>query len=227
MYTQLLTSTSIGILGLFLIWIGETHMVFSTICMGILSLILLSLRRQKEDVALFVGFAILGVITEGFVVTSGAWYYTSPLILGLPGWLPFAWGMLAVFLHDTFHLFHKRYHHEKRGFRFWTELGMWIACIYVSMNYFHSPLFLIFFSLAILFVNMRLHYSKEEYFFVLYFAIGGCITEILGVSFNIWDYTMDTYVQQIVWMSLLYSQFALISRRIIFYVTNQTIEKRG
>ena len=53
-------------------------------------------RNDLESVLLIVG-AILGSIGEIICVHMGVWRYTVATTLGIPMWLPFAWG-LAVYV---------------------------------------------------------------------------------------------------------------------------------
>lgn len=53
--------------------------------------------HKKHDVIFFVVGAIVGTIGEIVCIHFGAWRYTNPTFLGVPIWLPFAWG-LAIML---------------------------------------------------------------------------------------------------------------------------------
>lgn len=41
--------------------------------------------------------ALLGASSEILVIYFGAWSYTMPQLLGIPLWLPFVWGNVALF----------------------------------------------------------------------------------------------------------------------------------
>lgn len=52
---------------------------------------------RKHDIYFFVAGAIVGPAAEIVCVHFGTWQYTNPTLLGIPVWLPLAWG-LAVML---------------------------------------------------------------------------------------------------------------------------------
>jgi hypothetical protein len=62
-------------------------------------LMLLRWHTKKDLVCYFVAF-VLGPTAEAVAVDSGAWRYAEPLYL-VPVWLPFLWGVVALFLKRT------------------------------------------------------------------------------------------------------------------------------
>ena len=61
---------------------------------GVLALGAFGFKRH-----LFVLCAIAGVLgpaAEALGVRGGAWHYTAPDFLGIPLWLPFAWGLIGI-----------------------------------------------------------------------------------------------------------------------------------
>ncbi|MCK4335915.1 MAG: DUF2878 family protein [Candidatus Aenigmarchaeota archaeon] len=54
--------------------------------------------HKKHDMYFFVTGAIIGLITEIFCVHFGVWQYTNPTFLGIPVWLPFAWGLFTMLI---------------------------------------------------------------------------------------------------------------------------------
>ena len=66
--------------------------------------------HKKQDIVFFVVGGILGPLVEIIAVYFGAWQYTNPSFLGIPLWLPFAWGLGAVLIKrisETFLIFSK------------------------------------------------------------------------------------------------------------------------
>ena len=57
-----------------------------------------SFWRRIPVIILYLSGAILGPLGETIGVRSGAWQYSSPMFLGIPLWLPFAWGAMTVLI---------------------------------------------------------------------------------------------------------------------------------
>lgn len=62
----------------------------------VLSVLTLKTRVKKGDVHLFFTAAVLGPLAEIVAIYFGAWSYTNPTFLGIPMWLPLAWGLFIV-----------------------------------------------------------------------------------------------------------------------------------
>ena len=63
----------------------------------VISLIMLAKWHKKSDLVFyFVAFS-LGPIGEAFAIYLGAWHYSKPFYL-IPIWLPFLWGISALFV---------------------------------------------------------------------------------------------------------------------------------
>lgn len=60
-------------------------------------LLALKLWHTKQDAYFFIVGALLGPLGELLAVTVGVWTYANPAVLGLPLWLPLAWGLVVVF----------------------------------------------------------------------------------------------------------------------------------
>ena len=52
--------------------------------------------HTKRDVYIFVTGAIIGPFGEIIAIRAGAWHYANPTILGIPIWLPLAWGLAVI-----------------------------------------------------------------------------------------------------------------------------------
>jgi len=53
---------------------------------------------KKHDSYFFVIAAIVGPIGEIVAIGFGVWQYANPTFLGIPLWLPLAWGLFAVMI---------------------------------------------------------------------------------------------------------------------------------
>ena len=68
-----------------------------TIFYVVISVIMLTKWHEKSDLIFyFVAFS-LGTIGGAFAIYLGAWQYTKPFYL-IPIWLPFLWGISALFI---------------------------------------------------------------------------------------------------------------------------------
>ncbi len=68
-------------------------------------IICLKLWHTKRDFFFFISGAIVGPLSEIASIYFGAWHYTNPTQLGIPLWLPLAWGIFTVMIvrvADTF-----------------------------------------------------------------------------------------------------------------------------
>lgn len=54
--------------------------------------------HKNHDIYFYVAGAILGPLSEIVAIYFGAWEYTNPSFLGIPIWLPFAWGLVTMML---------------------------------------------------------------------------------------------------------------------------------
>jgi hypothetical protein len=66
------------------------------VILSVISVIYLGLKRSKTDLIIFLIAGISGPIGEGLVSASGLWTYHGETLLGIPYWLPLAWGITAV-----------------------------------------------------------------------------------------------------------------------------------
>ena len=52
--------------------------------------------HKKHDIYFFMTGAVIGPLGEIACIYFGAWEYTNPNFLGIPIWLPFAWGLATM-----------------------------------------------------------------------------------------------------------------------------------
>lgn len=54
--------------------------------------------HKKNDVVFYVAGAIIGPLGEIACIHFGVWQYANPTFLGIPAWLPFAWGLATMLI---------------------------------------------------------------------------------------------------------------------------------
>jgi len=69
-----------------------------TLVLAIAWFIGIRLWHKKQDIYFFIIAAIIGSIGEIVCVHFGAWQYPNPTFLGIPIWLPFAWGFATILI---------------------------------------------------------------------------------------------------------------------------------
>lgn len=60
-----------------------------------------ALRPSRTSACVYVVGFVFGPLAEGVSIRTGAWEYASPTFLGIPLWLPFVWGIAALFIQNT------------------------------------------------------------------------------------------------------------------------------
>jgi hypothetical protein len=68
-----------------------------SVCFILITVFMLSKWHEKTDLTFYFVAFLLGPIGELAVVHFGAWKYAKPIYL-IPAWLPFLWGIFALFL---------------------------------------------------------------------------------------------------------------------------------
>lgn len=63
-----------------------------------LCLLRLRLYHRKDDLFFFFSGMIFGPISEMILVQFGVWRYANPTFLGVPVWLPLAWGLAVLMI---------------------------------------------------------------------------------------------------------------------------------
>ena len=68
------------------------------ILLFVLSSIYLVIIKSKRLTIIYLLAMIVGPFAELAAILRGAWVYLHPTIFGLPVWLPFAWGIVTMFI---------------------------------------------------------------------------------------------------------------------------------
>lgn len=71
--------------------------VILTICYAVISLVVLIKWHTKSDLFFYFVAFVLGPAGESVAIYFGAWKYSEPFYL-IPLWLPFLWGICALFV---------------------------------------------------------------------------------------------------------------------------------
>jgi len=88
---------SIYILCILLVGSFWNEPVILTICYIAISIAVLMKWHTKSDLLFYFITFFLGPLGESVAIYLGAWEYSRPLYL-IPSWLPFLWGICALFL---------------------------------------------------------------------------------------------------------------------------------
>lgn len=59
---------------------------------------MLSIEWNYKYIIFFILVVISGPIAEAIAIYFGAWTYTTPLLIGIPAWLPFVWGNAGLYI---------------------------------------------------------------------------------------------------------------------------------
>jgi uncharacterized membrane protein YoaT (DUF817 family) len=83
------------VLGMSLFWESPLLLLLFLV---ILSTVMIAIGKIKEDVYLYIIVFFVGPAVEITAIAFGAWKYSFPNMLGIPIWLPFAWGSAGLFI---------------------------------------------------------------------------------------------------------------------------------
>ncbi|MBI2675547.1 MAG: DUF2878 family protein [Candidatus Aenigmarchaeota archaeon] len=64
----------------------------------VLSIAMLLIWRNREDLYLYVIVSIAGALAESFAIGFSVWSYSVPDFMGIPVWLPFLWGIAGLLI---------------------------------------------------------------------------------------------------------------------------------
>jgi hypothetical protein len=85
----------------FIIWLTTISFLwkysfFLTLLLLAISILYFVFLKKANEYYYFIVAAITGPIGEAIVSKSGLWTYAGDTVLGIPYWLPLAWGITAV-----------------------------------------------------------------------------------------------------------------------------------
>ena len=94
--------------GLFVAGVAEValcyrHPILLTVLLAVTGLGAIALLRKPSYLAVFVIGALVGPAAEIVGVWAGAWHYAHATPLGIPLWLPCAWGVVTVVIQGAAH----------------------------------------------------------------------------------------------------------------------------
>lgn len=85
----------LGLLAMLLFW---EHGLASLLATLLVFSVRLALWYERADLWIFAVGAVHGTAAEIVATRAGVWSYARPEWLGVPAWLPFAWGLAAVLI---------------------------------------------------------------------------------------------------------------------------------
>ncbi len=91
-------SAVLAIITLLSVSFGWKNPLLLTIILALISSAMLILYRNKEDLYLYIISGVAGAVAEAIAIAFGAWNYAFPNLIGIPYWLPFLWGIAALFI---------------------------------------------------------------------------------------------------------------------------------
>ncbi len=77
------------------------HPLALTALLVVAGVAIYALRPSRTSACVYVVGFVFGPLAEGLAIRTGAWEYASPSVLGIPLWLPFVWGIAALFIQNT------------------------------------------------------------------------------------------------------------------------------
>lgn len=72
--------------------------VLLTLVLIIIFVLGIRAKLKKYDLLFFVGGGIAGALAEIICIYFNCWEYAHPTFLGIPLWLPVAWGTVSVLI---------------------------------------------------------------------------------------------------------------------------------
>ena len=93
MFSCVLAMVSLFSVSLF--WKSPLELTWILIAVSILMLLV---WKSRDDTITFFICGIAGALSESLAIAFGAWTYAFPSIIGIPFWLPFLWGIAALFM---------------------------------------------------------------------------------------------------------------------------------
>lgn len=62
----------------------------------------MNLKSKTYEIIYFLVISVLASIVESFVISSGAWIYSTQNLMNLPVWIPLYWGIGGIALKDVY-----------------------------------------------------------------------------------------------------------------------------
>ena len=72
-----------------------------TVLLIVTGVAIYALRPSRTSAFVYLIGFLFGPLAEAVSIRTGAWEYASPTFLGIPLWLPFVWGIAALFIQNT------------------------------------------------------------------------------------------------------------------------------
>ena len=99
--SRALVNATLALATLLLTSVLWRHPLALTTLLVATGLAIYALRPSRTSACVYVVGFVFGPLAEGLAIHTGAWAYASPVVLGIPLWLPFVWGIAALFIQNT------------------------------------------------------------------------------------------------------------------------------
>lgn len=203
--------------------IFNNHDLLSSIIILFALIVSFYFFHDKEDIIFFVAAVFLGLMMELISVHSNVWFYTNPLFLGIPFWLPFAWGFSFLIARRLRHTLFSGWgakvdfqdNLKNVEWSFLYDISMFFLFVLIGAYLWHNNNIVFFLFVLLLFTNIALFHTKEDLFFVFFSAIIGPFVDSLWIYHGVFAYSNPSWPLNIpFWLPVAYAYFALIVRRI-------------
>ena len=90
-----LSLMAVAMLSITFLWVSPYILLLP---LSVVTILMLAIERHRSAVYIFIFAFVVGPVSEVFSLPYGAWIYANPQVFGVPVWLPFMWGIVALFL---------------------------------------------------------------------------------------------------------------------------------
>ncbi len=188
-------------------------------------LVAILLWHKKEDILFFVAAAVLGLIIELIGVHFGVWAYGNPSWLGIPVWIPLAYGYSSIVISKigkTISNFgfgqkvekERKTQKYKKAAELIIECILYVAAVSLMVLLWKNNIITLIMLLIIWLIAILIWHRKID---ILFFIIGCVICPIVdfvNIPLGVWTYTNPSFIIPI-WLPLFYGFGSVLSQRIV------------
>jgi uncharacterized membrane protein YoaT (DUF817 family) len=180
------------------------------LCLAVMGALILWFGYKNRAHIIYPFGFLIGAIAEILGTSSGAWEYAKPEFMGIPYWLPFVWGIAAVFLVGIwrhFSLALVEHHHEKQN-----PLNVLLAialALEIIMLFSSQPAAVASALAAIGALLLAKRVWKDWWLFAFAF-FAGTAAEATAISSGAWHYSPSQIGGVTFWLPFLWGIVALM-----------------